>query len=207
MLSLNKSLRYLCVIALSLVISGVFTQINLVNANSQQAEQTAQSTAKIWAKPIQIQGLPNLHKVDDNLYRSAQIKKNALEGLKSLGIYTVISLRQSNKDEKILRNSGITFIHLPVNTWAIGDEEVVEALKAIDAAKTKGSVLVHCKHGADRTGLTIAMYRIIRQGWTREEAKKEMLEGGFGFHSIWKNIIEYIDTVDIQKIKDKVNVR
>jgi hypothetical protein len=35
------------------------------------------------------------------------------------------------------------------------------------------------------------MYRIIFQHWSIEEAKREMKQGGYGFHPIWKNMTDY----------------
>ena len=32
------------------------------------------------------------------------------------------------------------------------------------------------------------MYRIVNQGWSIEEAKREMVEGPYGFHTVWRNI-------------------
>jgi len=51
-----------------------------------------------------------------------------------------------------------------------------------------------------------AAYRIAVQGWTKEEALKEMTVGGFGFHGIWDNPIQWIDKLDIDKIK-KAGIR
>ena len=53
-------------------------------------------------------------------------------------------------------------------------------------------LLVHCQHGADRTGTMCAMYRIVKQGWSADEAIKELEEGGYGFHSMWINIPRFI---------------
>ena len=64
-----------------------------------------------------------------------------------------------------------------------------------------GPFLIHCQHGADRTGLMSAMYRIIEQGWTKEAAIREMIEGGYGYHPMWRNIIRYIEQVDVEKIR------
>jgi protein tyrosine/serine phosphatase len=49
-----------------------------------------------------------------------------------------------------------------------------------------------------------AMYRIVFQGWSKDEAIREMVEGGYGFHSIWSNIIQYVKNVDVDKIKKEV---
>lgn len=37
---------------------------------------------------------------------------------------------------------------------------------------------VHCKHGVDRTGMIIAAYRIINQGWKPIAAAKEAIREG-----------------------------
>ena len=60
---------------------------------------------------------------------------------------------------------------------------------------------MHCLHGADRTGVIIAIYRIIYQGWTKSQAIDEMENGGFNFHSIFFNIPAYINNADIPVIK------
>ncbi len=52
-----------------------------------------------------------------------------------------------------------------------------------------------------------ALYRIGVQGWSKEEALKEMMEGRFGFHGIWKNLIRWIDGLDIERIKKKAEIR
>ena len=36
---------------------------------------------------------------------------------------------------------------------------------------------MHCYHGADRTGLVVAMYRVIYQGWSFDAARSEMIDG------------------------------
>ena len=48
------------------------------------------------------------------------------------------------------------------------------------------------------------MYRIVFQGWTKEDAIAEMVDGGFGYHSIWSNLIQFIKKADIEKIKKEV---
>jgi tyrosine-protein phosphatase SIW14 len=86
---------------------------------------------------------------------------------------------------------------------SIKDDQIIKALKDLmDAPKP---ILVHCARGSDRTGVVIAMYRIIFQNWTKEEAIKEMRDGGYGFHTGYTNIVSYIEKVDIEKMKKKLN--
>ena len=66
-------------------------------------------------------------------------------------------------------------------------------------------VLIHCRHGSDRTGLIVALYRILYQNWTKEDALEEMLKGGYGHHSIFKNLPQIIRQIDVEKLRAKVN--
>jgi protein tyrosine/serine phosphatase len=153
-----------------------------------------------WAVPIQLPGVPNLHKIDDNLYRSAQPTKQGMKRLRKLGIRTIINLRAFHSDSDKITGTGLLDEELSVKTWHIEDEDVIRVLKII-RKKENGPFLIHCQHGADRTGVMSAMYRIGEQGWSKDEAIEEMVNGGYGFHSIWSNIIHYVKDVDIDKIK------
>jgi protein tyrosine/serine phosphatase len=153
-----------------------------------------------WAAPVQLPGVPNLHKIDDNLYRSAQPTKQGMKNLKKLGIRTIINLRAFHSDTDELRGTGLLDKELSVKTWRIEDEDVIRVLKII-RQKENGPFLIHCQHGADRTGVMSAMYRIVEQGWSKDDAIEEMVYGGYGFHPIWSNIIRYVKNVDIDKIK------
>ena len=46
-----------------------------------------------WAQPVQVEGLPNLHRVSGKLYRSAQPTAEGMRAAERLGIRTVVSLR------------------------------------------------------------------------------------------------------------------
>src|SRR5580765_5181219 len=81
-----------------------------------------------WA--ILIDGKHNLHRITPALYRSAQIDLPMVGQLKELGVTTVVNLRESDADTKILQKSGIRTVHVPMHTWHIEDEEVIEALRA-----------------------------------------------------------------------------
>ena len=153
-----------------------------------------------WATPIKLPGVPNLHKMDDNLYRSAQPTKQGMKNLKQLGVRTIINLRAFHSDTAKVRGTGLLDEELSVKTWHIEDEDVIRVLRII-REKENGPFLIHCQHGADRTGVMSAMYRIVEQGWSKDEAIEEMVYGGYGFHSMWLNIIHYAKNVDIDKIK------
>lgn len=158
-----------------------------------------------WAVPLERPGLPNLHKVDDNLYRGAQPTAEGFRELKAMGIKTVINLRKFHSDRKLLGGTGLRYVSIGANAWHSEDEDVVEFLKTVSDT-SKGPFFVHCQHGADRTGTMNAIYRMVMQGWSKDRAIEEMTRGGYGFHSIWKNLIRYIQKLDIDKIRRKAGI-
>jgi protein tyrosine/serine phosphatase len=158
-----------------------------------------------WAVPIELQGVDNLHKINENLYRSGQPTGSGMKTLKKIiGIKTIINLRVIHSDADEVRGTGLLNKELSVKPWRLEDEDVIRVLRLI-RNKENGPFLIHCHHGADRTGLMSAMYRIVEQGWTKDEAIEEMVDGGYGFHPIWSNIIKYIRKVDVKKIKMAVS--
>ena len=153
-----------------------------------------------WAQPVK--GENNLFRVTEILYRSEQPLSEDKDWLQVHNIQTVISLRSSGRrDQKELGALGINLVHLPMRAWNISDRQVAQALQQIRQGQKKGGVLVHCYHGSDRTGLVIAMYRIIEQNWSIEAAREEMKKGGYGFHSIWVNIDEFFTPEHVNNIR------
>jgi len=149
-----------------------------------------------WAEPLPAHGIENLHRVTPTLYRSAQPRGEASGALRELGIHTIVSLRAFNKDDDEFRGTGMRLVRVPINTWHISDRNILRALAELRAAERDGPVLLHCMHGADRTGVVSALYRMAVQGWNKDAARQEMLHGGFGYHTMWRNIPAYLAQVD-----------
>jgi protein tyrosine/serine phosphatase len=158
-----------------------------------------------WAKPIRMEGVPNLHKVSDTLYRSAQPSAEGMRNLKAMGIETIVNLRSFHSDRDEIGNTGLAYEHMYMKAWHPEEEELVRFFQIVTDPK-RTPVLVHCQHGADRTGTMCTLYRIVIQGWSKEEAIKEMTQGGFGFHEIWDNLIEWINALDIESIKKQAGI-
>lgn len=154
----------------------------------------------------QIEGVPNFHKVSNNLYRSAQPTAKGLQNLSATGMRTVVDLRWLHSDRNEIGDTGLGYEHIHMKAWHPEEKQVVKFLQIVTDTK-KTPVLVHCQYGADRTGTMCAIYRIAVQGWTKEEALKEMTGKVFGFHGIWDNLVQWINKVDIDKIKEKAGIR
>ena len=155
-----------------------------------------------WASPLHLPPVENFYQVAPGLYRSAQPSAEAFKELEKFGIVTVINLREKHSDAPLIQNTGLRLIEVPTNTWEMGDNEVIAVLNLIK--NEPRPILVHCRHGADRTGLMMAVYRIIFEGWTREAALEELRDGGYGYHRIWTNIPKYIERFDRDKIERAV---
>ncbi|MDA0323283.1 MAG: tyrosine-protein phosphatase [Verrucomicrobia bacterium] len=150
-----------------------------------------------WAQPVELDGAPNLHKVTGNLYRSAQPSTKGMRNLEALGIKTVINLRAIHSDDDELEDTKMQGEHIRFATWHPEQNEVVRFLKLVNDPE-KQPVLVHCLHGADRTGTMCAIYRVVVEDWSKDDAIREMKEGDYNFHSIWNNLTRWIEELDVE---------
>jgi protein tyrosine/serine phosphatase len=160
-----------------------------------------------WAQPMSDTRVDNLHRITPSLYRSAQISASDVPALRALGIRKIVSFRAFHSDERVLEGSGIALQRIRINTWDIRDDDMIAALKALHDVDRDGPVLIHCQHGADRTGLVSALYRVVYQGWSKAQAEDELLHGGYGFHPMWGNIKRYLEQVDVARLKQQVGVK
>jgi protein tyrosine/serine phosphatase len=158
-----------------------------------------------WAGAIDLDGVPNLHKVTPNFYRSAQPDQNGIGNLfHSKKVRTIISLRAVHSDKPLLNGLPIRCYDVPMHTWHIEHEDIVFALRTLRHATQRTVTLVHCEHGADRTGLITALYRILYQGWSKDQALDEMEQGNFGYHDVWINIPAEVDKIDIPTLRREI---
>jgi protein tyrosine/serine phosphatase len=140
-------------------------------------------TAALAYRTLQsAEGPTRFSQVADGLYRGGQPTAHQLQLLHELGVRTVINLRQSNASEEqaSAERLGMRFLHFPFSGISQPDGVLLqEIVKAIDPSA--GAVYVHCKEGRDRTSLIIALYRVLKQGWSPDHAwKSEAID--FGHH-------------------------
>ncbi len=162
-----------------------------------------------WAVRVQVGGVPNLHRVTPLFYRSAQPSKSGFAALPAaLGIKTVVTLRAFHSDRKKVAGTPLVVISIPIKTWNTKQVDLVRTLAEIEVAGRRGPVLLHCQHGADRSGLVTALYRMAYENWSREAAVDEMRNGHYGYHAMWGNIPAFIAKVDVdvfrREVADKV---
>ena len=114
--------------------------------------------------------------MSDHLFRGAQPKPGDYKALASIGIKTIIDLR--NDDELYARSSaeaaGLKYYNIPMNgISAPSDKDVAQFLKIVNDPAS-GKVFFHCKAGIHRAGTMGAVYRINHDGWDYNKAYGEM---------------------------------
>lgn len=156
------------------------------------------------AEKITIPGseLVNLFQIDSGIYRSEQPSAVDFKALEKYGICEVLNLRNRHSDDDEAAGTKLKLHRLKMKAHSLSEDQLISALRIIH--NRKGPLVFHCHHGSDRTGAVCAMYRIVFQGVSKQKAIKEMTEGGFGFHRIYKNIIRRIEKADIERIKREV---
>ncbi|MFN0242648.1 MAG: fused DSP-PTPase phosphatase/NAD kinase-like protein [Planctomycetota bacterium] len=154
--------------------------------------------------PIERPGLPNLHQVTPAIYRSAQPSDAGFVELERMGVRTVLSLRAFHADTLPI-GSSLERERISFKSWHPEAEDVERFFRCV-MDPSRHPVLVHCQHGADRTGMMLALYRIAAHGWSKDEAIREMVEGGYGFHSIWTNLVEYVRAVDVEELRELARI-
>jgi protein tyrosine/serine phosphatase len=170
----------------------------LFNLSPAHADDATLPRPAEWAQTVDVHY--NLFQMTPTLYRSALPDATIVPLLETLKVATVINFLPES-DSRWLTTPQITQVQLPYRTNHVDDADVLKTLRAIKEAEAKGPVLMHCKHGSDRTGLMAAMYRVVIQGWTKEEALSEMTQGGFGDSTDFREGVRYMMRVDVDKLR------
>ncbi len=120
------------------------------------------------------------------LLRGSQPTNAGFVALKEAGVKTIINLRDGKEDildeRKVVQNLGMKYVSIPLTVLkGVRKDQVHEFLSKVTGGDEL--VFVHCRQGQDRCGTMVAMYRMHEQGWSAEQAYKEMIS--FGFHPMF----------------------
>ncbi len=188
----NPSLR---VIVRTTVLACALTLALCVSAGSRQTPQATPSPEPhTMGTRLKAKGLPNFGQVTATLYRGGQPNQQGIESLKNLGVNFVVDLRGSaSKDEKAAAAKlGMQYISIPSHCPFPKDEPFAKFLRVVRENPGK-KIFVHCRLGDDRTGMAVAAYRMAEEGWSAEEAMKEMRAFGFSavHHAMCPGLTDY----------------
>ncbi len=121
----------------------------------------------------------NLHEIAPGVWRGsqpdpAQIRRLALRGFRS-----ILNLRGATEwgsyllEREACGKLGITLINLKLNSRVLPDRATVLELDRI-FAEAERPLFIHCKSGSDRAGFVAALYLLLREGATPEEARGQL---------------------------------
>jgi len=138
-----------------------------------------------FAEPS-IKGVPNFHVVDDQVLRGGQPTGVGFRNLAAMGVRTIVDLQEdgdrSRDEKKLVKALGMKYVNIPMKGMTTPTEkQISHALKALND-NSDGPVFVHCKRGADRTGVVIACYRIEHDHWDNATALSEARNYGMSWY-------------------------
>ena len=139
--------------------------------------------------------IDNFGRVNDNYYRGAQPDGRDYADLASLGVKTLVDLTGDDTDVNergFVERAGMKYIHMPMTTHEPPTAAKLAEFLSIVNDPAKQPVYVHCVGGRHRTGVMTAAYRMAEDGWTADQAFKEMKQYNFGadfLHSEFKEFV------------------
>jgi protein tyrosine phosphatase (PTP) superfamily phosphohydrolase (DUF442 family) len=99
--------------------------------------------------------------VAPGLYRGGQPDTADFAYLRDPGIRTVISCREQDGERPLVESQGMRFVHIPVTFRPFGSQQIptraIQRFLAVIDDPASGTVFVHCKRGADRTGAFVGL--------------------------------------------------
>ena len=121
--------------------------------------------------------LPAFVQVDDGLYRGGQPTPEGLRALSRMGIKTVINLRHSSaalrEEQRLVEQLGMRWVSLPMWFWWRPSDAQVSQFLSIVTDPASRPVFVHCRQGRNRVGVLVAVYRMVHDRWSADQAYAE----------------------------------
>jgi tyrosine-protein phosphatase SIW14 len=151
-----------------------------LDAASPQTKAETQSPAvRAIGRKLEEKGVPNFGEVTPTLYRGGLLNGTGLKALAKMGVVIVVDTHANDEtEEKEAKALGMQYVAIPWHCPWPHDEVFAKFLKLLRENKGK-KVFVHCRLGDDRTGMMVAAYRMAEEGWTADEAMREMQAFGF----------------------------
>ena len=121
----------------------------------------------------------NRHRISQDAWRSAQPAPHHISWAARQGIKTVINLRNDQSfgtrwlEERACRRNGLRLVDLRLWSRSVPSRDELFAAKTV-LETVRYPILIHCKSGADRAGLMSALYRIVHEQTSVEEAAKAL---------------------------------
>src|SRR5205085_4317127 len=121
-------------------------------------------------------------------FRGGQPSDEGFRNLASMGIKTVVDLRESghrsDSEKKLVKRLGMRYVSIPMKGMKTpSSNQVSRALRALND-HSSAPVFIHCRRGADRTGVILACYRIEHDKWDNHQALQEARGYGMSWYQL-----------------------
>ena len=161
-----------------------------------------------WQAPDDhaIRGVANFGKVTPFLWRGAQPTAEGFRNLERAGVKTIISLRWDHDDLPFLKETKLKYLRIPmraINPAQGGTAQltlVLHHLTKLLQDPRHRPVFIHCLAGRDRTGYSVAAYRMAFEGWSGDDAIEEMFD--YRFNRIFFRNPTFLRTLELDHLKD-----
>ncbi len=171
---------------LALLICAVIflTTVVTVASPDNKTGRSEKNSANSEVRAVEVD-VDNFGKVTDFFYRGAQPKGGNYDQLASLGVKTVLDLRNDPKDfaKSLSERARMKYINLPMSDKDYPTSDAVSKFLSIINNQENWPVYVHCAGGRHRTGIMTAVYRMSMEGWDINRAYAEMKN--YDFYTRW----------------------
>jgi protein tyrosine/serine phosphatase len=129
--------------------------------------------------------IKNFGQMGDRFYRGAQPAEADLKDLATLGIKTIIDLRDdpTSYEKRAAESLGLNYVNIPMSDSSYPKEEQIQQFLKLATDPATGAFYVHCAGGRHRTGVAGAVYRMTVDGWDYDRTYGEMKK--FDFYTRW----------------------
>ena len=143
---------------------------------------------------LRVPGVVNFGQIGPSYFRGGEPGGEGILALAKLGIKTVIDLQMDvdSQESGLVGKAGMQYVRIPMTTHTPPTASQQARFLSLVSDPAHQPVYVHCKEGRHRTGVMTALYRMTRDGWTADQAFKEMKQYDFGWdllHSEFKRFV------------------
>lgn len=176
-------LKLLCTFAL------VFSLLPMTA--SADPSENYETTYDQTVNDVYADAIPEFHIVNDGLIRGGRPQKGDLAALKKQGVKTIINIdnADSSAERAEAKKLGLNYIVSPMSAFQTPKDSQVNKILAQLQDSALMPIFLHCKHGQDRTGMIMGLYRYQVDKWSARKAYEEM--NAFGFHPVLVGLDSY----------------
>lgn len=129
----------------------------------------------------------NYQKVDNFLSRSAQPNKLNIDWLQENNVTDIINFRRDNEsfpldfnEQKYVESKKMVYHNIPSYTNYPEEKNMGKFLDIVENVKKNGGKIhIHCREGADRTGMYAYIYERLIKLTSQVQAYKNFIDGGW----------------------------